>query len=112
MLRGVRLRVAPGEIVAVCGPTGGGKSTLLSLLARLYDPTGGACRSPASTSARDARGAAQSVAVVTQRPVLFCETLRANLLAGRPDAASGIELACRRAGVATFVDSCPPAWRR
>ena len=97
VLRGVRLRVEPDEIVAVCGRTGAGKSTLLSLLARHYDPT--AARSYASRAstcrAMTLAELRSSVTVVTQRPLLFTETLRANLLAGRPDAAEPtIELAC------------------
>ena len=49
-----------------------------------------------------------SVTVVSQRPLLFTETLRENVLAGRPDASSSeLELACRRAGVSTFVDLLP-----
>ncbi len=109
VLRGVRLRVAPDEIVAVCGRTGSGKSTLLSLLARHYDPTGGAVRLAGidirSLPLSELRGA---VAIVTQRPVLFSETLRQNLLAGRADADHrDIERACELAGVASFVAALP-----
>jgi len=109
VLRGVGLRVEPDEIVAVCGRTGSGKSTLLSLLARYYDPTGGTVRL-AGIDARalplsQLRGA---VGLVTQRPVLFSETLRANLLAGRPDADdAAIADALELAGVAKFVASLP-----
>jgi ABC-type multidrug transport system fused ATPase/permease subunit len=109
VLRGVRLQVAPDEIVAVCGRTGSGKSTLLSLVARHYDPTAGAVRI-AGVDTRllalaELRGA---VSIVTQRPVLFSETLRANLLAGRPDADEAtLARALELAGVAEFVASLP-----
>jgi ABC-type multidrug transport system fused ATPase/permease subunit len=109
VLRGVRLTVAPDEIVAVCGRTGSGKSTLLSLLARHYDPTAGAVRLAGIDSRelplQQLRGA---VAIVTQRPVLFSETLRANLLAGRPDADEpAMARALELSGLAGFIESLP-----
>ena len=109
VLRGVRLQVAPDEIVAVCGRTGSGKSTLLSLLARHYDPTAGVVH----VGGIDSRllpltQLRAAVAIVTQRPVLFSETLRANLLAGRPDADEpAITRALELAGLAGFIDSLP-----
>lgn len=109
VLRGVRLQVAPDEIVAVCGRTGSGKSTLLSLLARHYDPTAGVVR----LGGIDSRllplpQLRAAVAIVTQRPVLFSETLRANLLAGRPDAdEAAMTSALELAGLAAFIDSLP-----
>ncbi len=108
-LRGVQLRVAPGEIVAICGQTGSGKSTLLSLLERQYDPTSGTVRL-SGVDVRSLRLAElrASIAVVTQRPVLFSETLRANLLAGRADADErAVEHACERAGLERFIGSLP-----
>ncbi len=109
VLRGVGLHVEPDEIVAVCGRTGSGKSTLLSLLARHYDPTAGVVRlggvDARTLPLADLRGA---VGLVTQRPVLFSETLRANLLAGRPDADdAAIGRALELAGVAKFVAGLP-----
>jgi ABC-type multidrug transport system fused ATPase/permease subunit len=109
VLRGVQLSVAPDEIVAVCGRTGSGKSTLLSLLARHYDPTAGAVQlagiDSRSLPLAQLRAA---VAVVTQRPVLFSETLSANLLAGRPDADEpAMTRALELSGLAGFVDSLP-----
>ena len=109
VLSGVDLAVAPGEIVAVCGATGAGKTSLLNLLPRFYDPTEGRVlvggvdsREVALAELRD------SVALVTQKPVLFSVPLRDNLLAGRPDADwSDVLAACEAAGVAAFVDGLP-----
>ncbi len=109
VLSGVDLDVAPGEIVAVCGATGAGKTSLLNLLPRFYDPTDGRVliggvdsREIALAELRD------SVALVTQKAVLFSVPLRDNLLAGRPDADwSDVLAACEAAGVAAFVDGLP-----
>jgi ABC-type multidrug transport system fused ATPase/permease subunit len=109
VLRGVRLWVEPGEVVAVCGRTGAGKSTLLSLVPRLYDPSRGAVTlSGIDLRAMTLDDVRSSVTVVTQRPLLFTETLRENLVAGRRDITGAeIELACRRAGVWAFLDLLP-----
>lgn len=87
ILRGVSLRVAPGQRVAVVGPTGAGKSTLLSLLPRFYDPTRGRVR----VDGRDVRGyrlasLRRQVAMVLQPPLLFPVSLRENIAFGRPEA--------------------------
>jgi ABC-type multidrug transport system fused ATPase/permease subunit len=109
VLSGIDLDAAPGEIVAVCGATGTGKTSLLNLLPRFYDPTAGRVLL-GGVDARDVALAElrRSVAVVTQKPVLFSVRLRDNLLAGRPDADWGDVLdACEVAGVAAFVDELP-----
>jgi ABC-type multidrug transport system fused ATPase/permease subunit len=112
VLTGVDLAVEPGEVLAVCGATGEGKSTLLGLVPRFHDPTAGAVllggRDLRELSISDVHGA---VALVTQRPVLFSEPLRTNLVAGRPDAEwAAVEAACEIAGVTRFVDELPDGW--
>jgi len=84
VLRDLDLTVEPGEIVAVCGPTGSGKTSLLNLLPRFYDPTGGSVL-VCDVDSLDLPVAElrADVALVTQRPVLFSVTLRENLKAGR-----------------------------
>jgi ABC-type multidrug transport system fused ATPase/permease subunit len=106
VLSGIDLDVDPGEIVAICGPTGAGKTSLLQLLPRFYDPTAGRVWL-AGVDARDVAVSElrSAVAVVTQKPVLFSIPLRDNLLAARPDADwSEVLDACEAAGVAEFVD--------
>jgi len=112
VLSGIDLEATPGEIVAVCGATGAGKTSLLNLLPRFYDPTAGRVLL-GDVDARDVALAElrRSVAVVTQKPVLFSIRLRDNLLAGRPDADwSDVLDACEVAGVAAFVDELPDGY--
>jgi len=109
VLTGLDLEIEPGEIVAICGPTGAGKTSLLNLLPRFYDPTGGSV-TVGGVDTRDVRIAElrRDVALVTQRPVLFSVPLRENLTAGREDADwSEVVAACEAAGVDAFVDGLP-----
>ena len=112
VLRGVDLEVVPGEVLAICGGTGAGKSTLLGLVPRFYDPTDGSV----AIAGRDLRSLAiadvhDATALVTQRPILFSDTLRENLLAGRADAPwEDVERACEIAGVTSFLPELPDGW--
>jgi ABC-type multidrug transport system fused ATPase/permease subunit len=104
--------VEPGEIVAVCGPTGSGKTSLLNLLPRFYDPTGGQVL-VGGVDTRDLPIAElrADVALVTQRPVLFSVPLRENLTAGREDADwDEVLAACEAAGVDAFGPSLPEGY--
>jgi len=109
VLRGVSLRVAPGQLVALVGPSGAGKTTITSLVARLYDPTSGAVR----INGVDLRGATlasvhDTVGVVTQEAHLFHDTVRANLAYARPEATEAdLERALRDAQIWDLVRSLP-----
>jgi ABC-type multidrug transport system fused ATPase/permease subunit len=112
VLAGVQLEVAPGEVIAVCGPTGSGKTSLLNLLTRFYDPTDGRVLL-GGVDARDVRieELRASVAIVTQKPILFSIPLRDNLTAARPDAPwDEVVAACEAAGVAHFAAELPDGY--
>jgi ABC-type multidrug transport system fused ATPase/permease subunit len=87
VIHGVDLHIAAGETVALVGATGAGKSTLAKLMARFYDPTGGAVRIDGHDLRQVTRESLRSqLAVVPQEGHLFAGTLRDNLLFGRPGA--------------------------
>jgi ABC-type multidrug transport system fused ATPase/permease subunit len=104
--------VKAGEIVAICGATGSGKTTMLNLLPRFYDPTAGRLLL-GGVDVRDLRlsDLRAAVSVVTQKPVLFSIPLRDNLMIGRPDASwDEVLAASRAAGVDAFVDDLPDGY--
>lgn len=112
VLSGVDLRVPPGEVIAVCGPTGAGKTSLLNLLPRFYDPTDGQVLI-GGVDVRDLRleELRSAVAIVTQRPILFSIPLRDNLTAARPDSPwDEVVAACEAAGVAHFAAELPDGY--
>ena len=109
VLHDVSFRAAPGEMVALVGPSGAGKTTISHLVPRLYDVRGGSVRIN-GVDVRDATldSVRRTVGVVTQDAHLFHETIRANLLYAKP-AASEDELrqALAAAQILPFVDSLP-----
>ncbi|MCX8107443.1 MAG: ABC transporter ATP-binding protein/permease, partial [Verrucomicrobiae bacterium] len=109
VLRNVSLRIAPGQLVAVVGASGSGKSSLASLLMRFYDPQRGAIRIGGvdlrNVAMKDLRS---QIAVVTQETVLFNDTIRRNIAMGRPGATDEeIEAAARCAHAHDFIMSKP-----
>lgn len=109
VLHDVSFRAEPGQMVALVGSSGAGKSTMASLLPRLYDADAGAVRL-AGVDVRDVSAASlrETLGMVTQDGHLFHDSVRANLLLARPDATED-ELwdALRRARVADLVRSLP-----
>lgn len=89
VLRGVDLEIHPAEHVAVVGPTGAGKSTLVKLVSRFYDPTEGRVSFDGkSLTDFDPAELRSRLAVVLQDPYLFEGTIRENIMFGSPDATS------------------------
>jgi ATP-binding cassette subfamily B protein len=86
VLRGVSFRVGAGEKVALVGPTGSGKTSLVNLIVRFYDATGGRVRINGWNVADwDLRALRSRIAVVSQDPFLFSGTLRDNIVRGNGD---------------------------
>ncbi len=111
-LGGVMLHVAPGEVVALVGPSGAGKTTLASLLPRFWDVTGGRItldgHDVRDLALADLRGA---VGIVPQEPSLFSGTVRENIAYARPDATDGEVIAAARAAHAEeFIDRLPAGY--
>ena len=111
-LAGVSLTVMPGETVALVGPSGAGKTTILQLLMRFYDPQSGAVR----LDGVDLRDMARSdfrraIAMVPQDPVIFAASARENIRFGRPDASdSEVETAARAASAHGFLAALPEGY--
>jgi ATP-binding cassette subfamily B protein len=109
VLKGVSLRIAAGSTVAIVGASGSGKSTMVTLVPRLYDATNGAVlvdghdvRHLTGDSLHDAIG------VVSQDPHLFHESIESNLRYAKPDATTEeIVAACKAARIQETIDALP-----
>jgi ATP-binding cassette subfamily B protein len=103
------LAVAPGETVAIVGPSGAGKTTAFNLLLRFYDPEKGAIRLDGidirDLALRDLR---RSLAVVPQDPTLFSASVADNIRYGRPDASDAeVRAAAEAASALGFIEALP-----
>ena len=103
------LRLAPGERVALVGPSGAGKTTVLSLLLRFYDPQHGAVRiDGVDVREMEPRALRRLIAVVPQDPVVFATSVLENVRYGRPDATrEEVREACAQAFAMEFVERLP-----
>jgi ATP-binding cassette subfamily B protein len=112
VLRDINLDVPAGRTVALVGPTGSGKTSLVALISRLYDPVAGAVLlDGADVREVTVRSVRAAVAVVSDDPFLFSASVTENIAYARPDAPIGeIELAARRAQAHEFIASLPQGY--
>lgn len=109
VLCGITLRAGPGEVTAVIGSTGSGKTTLVNLVPRLFDATGGTVRVD-GVDVRDLDPAmlSRAVGLVPQKPYLFTGTVASNLRYGNPDATDAeLWQALETAQARDFVTALP-----
>ncbi len=108
-LENISLDVAPGEVLALVGGSGGGKTSLVNLIPRFYDPSVGSVRVD-GIDIRDVTLASlrRQIALVTQDTILFDDTVRANIAYGRPNATEErVREAARAAYAEDFIERFP-----
>ncbi len=111
-LRDVAFHVAPGEVVALVGPSGAGKTTIASLLPRFWDVRDGSVRLDGldvrTLSLHDVR---RAIGMVPQEPALFSGSIRDNIAFGDPEASDeAVQRAARAAHAAEFIDRLPEGY--
>ena len=109
VLHDIDLHIAPGQVVALVGPSGAGKTSIANLLCRFYDPTHGrVCVDGHDLRTVQVQSLRQQVAVVLQDTFLFNASVRENLLYGKPDASDAELVAAAQAAYAhDFIEDMP-----
>jgi ATP-binding cassette subfamily B protein len=108
----ISLTIRPGETVALVGPSGAGKTTIIQLLLRFFDPQSGAIRlGGVDLRAMDRAEFRKLMAIVPQDPVIFAATARENIRFGRPEATDAeVEAAARAAAAHEFLTALPEGY--
>lgn len=108
VLRGLNFKVKKGETVAIVGPTGAGKSTIVQLLPRLYEVTKGDILVDGhSIKEYSQKSLREQIAFVPQRSFLFLDTVSANIAFGRPFTEEQIQSAAKKAHADEFIQKLP-----
>ncbi len=109
VLSHVSVNVKKGEVVAIVGPSGGGKTTMVDLIPRFYDPTGGAVLIDGVDLRKlDVRSLREQIGIVTQETILFNDSVRNNIaygISGCPE--DKIRAAAAAANALSFIDAMP-----
>ncbi|MBD3662616.1 ABC transporter transmembrane domain-containing protein [Sulfitobacter aestuariivivens] len=111
-LAGVDLEIRPGETVAFVGPSGAGKTTIIQLILRFYDPSAGRIMLDGMDLRDMARNAfRKAIALVPQDPVIFAASASENIRFGRPDATDAeVQAAARAAAAHDFITALPEGY--
>ena len=108
----ISFEIKPGQLAALVGPSGAGKTTVTYLLPRLYDPTQGRiCLDGHDLRDVTQKSLVSAIGMVTQETFLFHDTIKANLLYAKPDASQAdIEAACQAANIHHFIAGLPDGY--
>lgn len=111
-LEEVSLDIASGETIAFVGPSGAGKTTIIQMIQRFYDPQSGVIRlDGVPLTAMDRDRFRQHVSLVPQDPVIFAASARENIRFGRPDASDAdVEQAAKAAAAHDFISALPDGY--
>ncbi|MEW5854099.1 MAG: ABC transporter transmembrane domain-containing protein [Myxococcota bacterium] len=112
VLHDVTLELQPGKVLALVGPSGGGKSTVAALISRFYDPNAGRVLLDGEDIRElDTAWLREQVGMVAQEPVLFAASIRENILYGNPSATTEqVEAAARAANAHEFIRAFPQGY--
>ncbi|TMF67388.1 MAG: ABC transporter ATP-binding protein [Chloroflexi bacterium] len=112
VFEGLSTKFGEGQTTALVGPSGAGKTTLVNLVGRFYDPVAGqVCVDGRDVRKVTVRSLRQQIAVVPQEPILFADTIRENIRYGRLEATDAeIEAAAEAANATEFVSRLPQRW--